>query len=233
MRCSKPFKGPFGLATPMAFSPDGKMIALALCSGNIKLWDIWSGNELQTFNANRIWVTTIVFSSYGKTRAPASCDGTVRLWDASSDTVLQTLYGHLNSVSAIALSPDGKMLVSASYDHTVRLWDANLGTLLWTVESDKYSKTISFFNNGADDGTILLTSREYHYSSNFTRAALLFLDWILSSACYLYQGAMEMSRYGKNPLAYFRISTTQSCCLRKRVWFWLPFRTSGVHGLRL
>ena|ERR1700744_6024913 len=75
----------------MAFSLDGKTLALASYNKTGKLWDARSGAVLQTLKGHSYSVNDVAFSPDGKTLVSASDDMTVKLWDAGSGAVLQTL----------------------------------------------------------------------------------------------------------------------------------------------
>ena len=61
----------------------------------VKLWDVASGECLQTLEGHSHWVSSVSFSPDGKKLASGSGDNTVKLWDVQSGQCLQTLEGHL------------------------------------------------------------------------------------------------------------------------------------------
>jgi WD40 repeat protein len=115
------------------FSPEGDCLATADADGQVYLWEVNTGQLLQTFRGHRNWVWSVAFSPDGKTLASCSEDQTVRLW--SRDTGLAVvLKGHTDWIWAVMFSADGKLLASCSDDRTIRLWDAITGELLQTLE---------------------------------------------------------------------------------------------------
>lgn len=126
-------------ADSVAFSPDGKLLVSAggsefkparnnnATSGQVKLWDITAGKELDEFVGHTNRVFSAVFSPDGKTLATGSADQTVRLWDPTTHKQRVILAGHANAVWAVTFSPDSKTVASASADRTVKLWDADTG----------------------------------------------------------------------------------------------------------
>ncbi|SRR5579883_939430 len=108
----------------LAYSPDGKSIAVVGGGRDITLWDAETGKEICQF-PNRIdQPTRVAFSPDGKILATADrLSKLCRLWDVAAGKELRQLRGHQNDVRGIAFSPDGKRIATASADETIRLWD--------------------------------------------------------------------------------------------------------------
>ena len=60
----------------------------------VKLWDVTSGECLQTLEGHSHDVNSVSFSPDGTKVASGSHDKTVKLWDVTSGECLQTLEGH-------------------------------------------------------------------------------------------------------------------------------------------
>ncbi len=113
-----------GIITSMAFSRDGKMLAISNTAQTIKLLDIDSEKEILSLKGHTSYVLGVALSPDGKTLASASADKTVKLWDVQSGLELLTLKGHKGNVFSVAFSPSGKALASAGVDGKIRLWVA-------------------------------------------------------------------------------------------------------------
>ena len=109
----------------VAFSPDGKVLAISSGDGTVRLWDVATRQQIGRPLTRTGDVSSVAFSPDGKVLATSGDDGTVRLWDtATHQQIGLPLLGHNGPVSAVAFSPDGKMLASGGFDDgTVRLWD--------------------------------------------------------------------------------------------------------------
>ena len=110
----------------LAFAPlqaglEGHILASS-ASGEIKLWDTVTGDELRTLAGHMQDVVSMSFSPDGAVLASASRDHTVRLWDVITGEQLATLEGHTGELVNVAFSPDGTLLGSGSVDTTLRIW---------------------------------------------------------------------------------------------------------------
>ena len=98
----------------VAFSPDGKTLALASYRGTVQLWDVATGKLLETLRGHSSAVSAVAFSPDGRTLASGSNDQTVRLWNVETRRKLLQLDPasiELGQVRTLAFSPDGKQLV--------------------------------------------------------------------------------------------------------------------------
>jgi len=108
----------------LAFSPDGSLLAAALDSGWIELYDMQIGKNigaLEGQTTSEVW--TICFSPDGKRIISGALDRAVRIWDVQRRECNWALRGHDEWVNGVAIGPDGKNIVSAGGDKTVRIWD--------------------------------------------------------------------------------------------------------------
>jgi hypothetical protein len=118
------FPGNSGPVWSVAFSPDGKALAMAIDDDSVKVWDTASAKVVATLHGHKGPVWSVAFSPDGATVATGSSDRTVRLWETSTWSQDRTLE-HKGSVRALAFSRDGGKLVSGTRDGTVTVW--NLG----------------------------------------------------------------------------------------------------------
>ena len=98
----------------VSFSPDGTKVASGSGDNTVKLWDVTSGECLQTLEGHSLSVTSVSFSPDGTKVASGSWDKTVKLWDVTSGECLQTLEGHSSIVRSVSFSPDGTFCWSLS-----------------------------------------------------------------------------------------------------------------------
>ena len=85
----------------MAFSPDGKTLASGSYDNTVRLWDVESGQLINTLTGHTDYVFSLAFSPDGKILASSSRDGAVLLWDMSpyitpaEPTAIQSSAPHL------------------------------------------------------------------------------------------------------------------------------------------
>lgn len=127
---SSVFTDSFSFVTAMAISPDGTYLAAATGDTNIRLWEVASGQLIDTYTSHSDFVWEMAFSSDGTLLASASWDKTVGIWDTRTGRVVHRLSGHSGRVRAVAFAPDGSVVASAGEDRTIRLWNAQDGTVV-------------------------------------------------------------------------------------------------------
>ena len=121
------FTRTFGGALAIAFSQDGKMLAVGTSGGEIQIWQVDSGEHLINCVGHTDWVWTVAFSPNGRLLASGGEDKSIRIWDVGTGQCLKTLQGHENWIGFVAFNPNSATLASGSFDHTIMLWDVNTG----------------------------------------------------------------------------------------------------------
>ncbi len=107
-----------GGASPVAVSPDGRLLATG--SGrddSIILWDISRREEIATLRAHTGLISSVAFAPDGRRLASGSWDTTVRVWDSASGQLIGTEREDY-AVWSVAFSRDGQWLVAGT-DHGV------------------------------------------------------------------------------------------------------------------
>jgi WD40 repeat protein len=131
------FKGHTADIWDVAISPDGKYLATASSDKTARLWDLATGETVQTFTGHTDELGSVVFSPDGKYLLTGSLDHVPRLWDLATGQTVQTFSGHTDGGDWADFSPDGKFMVSAGFtDGTARIWDVATGETLHILPSE-------------------------------------------------------------------------------------------------
>jgi predicted NACHT family NTPase len=153
----------FSFVLSVAFSPDGKTLAIGDDSGVVRIWETKTRKELWICQGHTGRVNSVVFSPNGQILASASNDRTVKLWDIQTSECHKTLHGHTHKVNSVAFRPDGQMLASASSDLTVKLWDVETTECLKTLQAHQlcvfsiaFSPNNKILASGSHDKTLKL-----------------------------------------------------------------------------
>lgn len=109
----------------LAYSRDGKWIALAREDGRISIRSAADGKVARELDAFTDVAACVAFSNDSQRLAAGSFDKTIKVWNIASGELLAEMTGHSNWVFAIAFSPDGSKVASGGYDRTVRLWNVS------------------------------------------------------------------------------------------------------------
>jgi WD40 repeat protein len=161
----------------MAFSPDGKTLAIGSGDGAVRLWDTATRQQIGSpLTVPGGQVISVAFSPDGKRLVTAgstrndltqSDDGTIQLWDtATRQQIGSPLTVPGGQVISVAFSPDGRTLAAGSAEGTVRLWDVagrrQIGSPLRPLGKVNEVLSVAFspdgktLASGDQDGTVRL-----------------------------------------------------------------------------
>ncbi|KAL9005217.1 MAG: hypothetical protein Q9188_001977 [Gyalolechia gomerana] len=142
----------------MAFSPDGKLLAVVVESAAIQVWDLAIGkvelNLEKTAGRPGQIPFQIVFSPDSEVLASLHKE-TIQLWDMRTGACFSILTGS----NVVAFSPDGELLASGSWTHQVRVWN---------IQKDEVHCTFVGHNPGvriinfSEDGRTLVSGSYYN-----------------------------------------------------------------------
>jgi WD40 repeat protein len=127
----------------VAFSPDGKHVAVGNMGWQLVLFDAATGQGLRTFKGHSLMLTGVAFSPDGRRLASGSWDQTARLWDVESGNEIHAFRGHRGFVWDVSFSPDSRRLATVSNDGTVKIWDTASGQEVLSLTGGNYRVAFS------------------------------------------------------------------------------------------
>jgi WD40 repeat protein len=130
-------KGLGGWVGAVAFSPDGRSLAIGTGDGSIGIWDAARRERIMRSPGHTDAVAALTWSSDGHTLVSGGHDHLAFLHGLNLEKKeaekSQILRGHTGAVMTVALSPDGTQVFTGSIDGTIRMWDAKTAALTKVV----------------------------------------------------------------------------------------------------
>lgn len=125
----------------LAWSLDGRILAISTVDREIWLWDVMTGRLRQALNGYT--TRCLVWSPDGKMLAFPGYEGSkcIYLWNVESSVLSQMPTGDRN-VYYLAWSPDGRMLASISGEGNIWLWDSETKMLRRSLPLFDYASTM-------------------------------------------------------------------------------------------
>ena len=124
-----PIEFPDGVSA-IEFDPSGRMLAVGLSRGGGRLWDVRSGELVQSFLVCSGSFHDVDMSQDGQTIAFASPGGGISFWDlAEGRSLASQSLEHRSRVNGIRFNAAGDKAVSFDAQGRAKIWDLeNLGT---------------------------------------------------------------------------------------------------------
>ena len=135
-----------GSVLSIAWSPDGKRVAITAVSQGVQIYNAATGKLLDTYPANGQASSStktgasILSGGSGAMATAWSPDGTmmatsffgsygtsVQVWNTATNKLVYNYTGNADVVGSLSWSPDGKYIASASYDGSTQIWNARTG----------------------------------------------------------------------------------------------------------
>ncbi len=210
----------FGYPIPMAYSPDGRWLAIGVRDGHIILFDAATGEERKRFVAVSLrkdrlafldreghHVTALSFSPDGRWLISCGTDLQLRLWETATAKQLLQFEGHDSAANEVAFSRDSRTAFTAAGDGQSFLWELRPGTVRQTPEqqwnalaSDNASlafRTVWALSDDHRGAVFMLRSKVVPVASpDMNRIRKLIAD--LDGAVFRVRDAahQELSKYG-------------------------------------
>jgi WD40 repeat protein/tetratricopeptide (TPR) repeat protein len=112
----------FDFKDTLAFSPDGKRLAVAGANGTIYCFDARSGHERQVLRGHDAPATAVAYSRDGTVLASGDQSGAVKLWRVATGREFASWKAHDREITCLSCDRTGASLVTAS-GRNVIVWD--------------------------------------------------------------------------------------------------------------
>ena len=134
----------------VSFSPDGQYALSGGPDHSIRLWEVVTGKEIQTFQGLTEQPISVSLSPDGDRLVSETSNGVVRLWDVDSGEALRTLEDRSEAVLGATFSPDGRHVLSGGgASGTLHLWDTETGDLIRRFDNnDEAIFSVAFSPDG-------------------------------------------------------------------------------------
>ncbi|MEO9854095.1 MAG: caspase family protein [Reichenbachiella sp.] len=134
------------------YSRDGKYIYSASSDKSIKMWDVRTGIDINTFNAHTSGINCIELSKNGKHLISGDQEGKLIIWDASDGSVIKEINAHQGPINVAKLTDDGQTIVSGGEDKILKVWSLE-GDTIKTISG--FSAPITNFGISPDSKRIV------------------------------------------------------------------------------
>lgn len=173
----------------VVISPDGQTVISGSTDTTIKLWNLHTGELLDTLTGHSAAVVSLAINPDKQTLASSSTDGIINLWNLRTGELLQTLSG----CSPITFSSNGKTLVSGGKGGTIKIWRQMLGSdqlIPGSMLSEEWWEVLGVDKAASlkdVKGAYLRLARQYHPDINSSASAKAMMQAI--------NGAYKKFRY--------------------------------------
>jgi len=193
----------------VAFSPDGRYALSGHRGGKMFLWDVASGNMINSVKADRDFlapdINSVAFSPNGKYALSGGMDNTLRLWNIPSLILVKEFHGHTGTIgiSSVAFSPDGKYALSGGwYDGFIKLWNLSTGAEIRSIKAHSSMIAVSSLAISPDGKFILsggdASTRIWDFSTGEEVCTMISFkdgEWVVITANGYYNSSEKGDQY--------------------------------------
>jgi WD40 repeat protein len=111
----------------VAFSPDGKQVAISSGQSTFHLYSVETGKEIRHFAGRRGQINQLEFSPDGKLLVAGSFEGTVQAWHADTGKRMDLPVGPKARIMSFAFPGEGQIIALGMLGQTLLWWDAVTG----------------------------------------------------------------------------------------------------------
>jgi WD40 repeat protein len=146
-------------AASVAYSPDGRVLAVARYQGPVEIWDVPGHKRIATLQPNEGHL--VAFSPHGDLLA-TDAGNQVRLWRTGTWDLVGQLITLPGNVAFLKFSPDGTRLASLSFPDEVTVWEVDQWAVVRRIRGVRvwaYSGTLDF---SPDSKALAIGDADHH-----------------------------------------------------------------------
>ncbi len=157
----------------VCFSPDGRILAVAIPSGSVLLYDSADWKKIAEFQVLTGNVFSVDFHPSGTLLAAGGRDGSLLVWDITSKSILFR-DDNLTDVRKVKFSRDGRILVCTTFSGRIKSWLVDSFQQLSEnhskaggirgIDISPDSSTIAIASATAATEVLNLQTGQYHYT---------------------------------------------------------------------
>jgi eukaryotic-like serine/threonine-protein kinase len=132
----------------LSWSPDGKMLAVAVDSGKIHLCNTETLRLIKTIQPFNARIHCVEWSPDGQSLAVSAANPCVKIIDWQSEEVLYELNAHTLEVWSLSWSRDQRRLATGGADRKLFIWNTRTMTAVAELEFDNEIRSVAWSHNG-------------------------------------------------------------------------------------
>ena len=136
------------------FKTDGTLVTTTNINGQVRIWNVDSGELLTTLEGSINPTSPVVFSGDGQLIATSSNEGNIQIWDVESNKYLTYLENN-SAINSMAFSPDANFLATVDLTGNAKLWNINTGASIGNLNAYPNDATFVDFS---PDGKFIITA---------------------------------------------------------------------------
>ncbi|MCC6615267.1 MAG: TIR domain-containing protein [Anaerolineae bacterium] len=126
---------PGALVQSLAYSPDGQLLAAGFSTGDLRIYDISTGQARVSLRAHGDSIDTLAISPDGTQLATGARDAEIHLWDLATGDEIRSWKPTSNEpVEALAFTTDGSQLIVGLNALGMLAYDLETGDEVWRMD---------------------------------------------------------------------------------------------------